>query len=217
MNCAASVDGRIAFAGGARARLSSPEDLRRVQRLRSEVDGILVGVGTVVHDDPSLRVHWELLGRPSGAEPMRIVVDGSGRTPERARVLDGTVPTVIGTTDRNHRTFPDHVRTIVAGTARVDLPLLFARLGELGVRRLLVEGGSEILASVIRERLFDRLTVYYAPVVIGDGTAPALVARPSAASFDDAPALELEGLERSGEGYVGSYAPRRNPRLRPDP
>jgi 2,5-diamino-6-(ribosylamino)-4(3H)-pyrimidinone 5'-phosphate reductase len=217
VNCAASADGRIAFAGGARARLSSPEDLRRVQQLRADVDGILVGVGTVVRDDPSLRVHWDLLGRTPGPEPMRIVIDGSGRTPEGARVLDGTTPTVIGTTDRSRRRFPDHIRTIVAGSARVDLDLLFVRLGELGVRRILVEGGSQILASVIRGGHFDRLTVYYAPVMIGDGTAPPLVAPPSAATFDQVAGLELRDVERAGEGYVAAYGPRRGPPSPPNP
>lgn len=181
----------------------------RVQELRTQVDGILVGVGTVVMDDPSLRVHWELLGRPPGTEPIRIVVDGSGRTPETAKVLDGTAPTIVGTTDDCRRRFPDHVRTIAAGRSRVDLGVLFERLADAGVRRLLVEGGSRILGTVLREGLYDRLTVYYAPCVIGDGTAPPIVSGPSATSFDGAPALDLTGVERRGEGYVASYRPRR--------
>ncbi|MGP8077551.1 MAG: RibD family protein [Thermoplasmata archaeon] len=211
VNCAASADGRIAFAAGARARLSSAEDLRRVQELRAAVDGILVGVGTVILDDPSLRVHWDLLGRTPGPEPMRIVVDGSGRTPEGARVLDGTIPTIVGVSERSRRRFPEHVRTIVAGAARVDLEELFVRLAGLGVRRLLVEGGAEILASVLRGGSFDRLTVYYAPVLIGAGTAPPIVAGAAAGSFDDARGLELVGVDRAGEGYVASYLPRKTP------
>jgi 2,5-diamino-6-(ribosylamino)-4(3H)-pyrimidinone 5'-phosphate reductase len=211
VNCAASADGRIAFAEGARARLSSPEDLRRVQTLRTEVDGILVGVGTVVKDDPSLRVHWELLGKAPGPEPIRIVVDGSGRTPEGARVLDGSIPTIVAVSERCRRQFPAHVRTIVSGGPRVDLGQLFVRLAELGVRRLLVEGGSEILASVLGGGLFDRFTVYYAPVLIGDGTAPPVLAGPAARSFDDTRSLDLESVERAGEGYVATYVPRRSP------
>src|SRR5208282_2019857 len=120
VNCAASLDGRIAFAGGLRAGLSSPEDLERVQRLRAEADAILVGVGTVVKDDPSLRVHWELLGRPPGKNPTRVVVDATGRTPTNARVLDGSTPTIIATSAQSSRKFPPHVRTIVVGMNRVD-------------------------------------------------------------------------------------------------
>jgi len=207
LNCAVSLDGRLAFAEGVRARLSSPEDLERVQRLRADVDGIVVGVGTVVLDDPSLRVHWELLHRTPGRVPSRIVLDGSGRTPEGARVLDGSAPTIVATTERSHRSFPAHVRTVVAGTDQVDLARLFSELRRLGFRRLLVEGGSAVLASVVRARLFDRWTVYYAPVAIGGATAPPLLGGPETHGFDEAVRVELAGVERVGDGYVATYLP----------
>ncbi len=103
LNCAVSMDGRLALAGGARARLSSEEDLRRVQQLRAAVDAIVVGVGTVLLDDPSLRVHWELLGRPPGRNPTRVVLDSRGRTPAGARILDETAPTVVAVGEANRR------------------------------------------------------------------------------------------------------------------
>lgn len=215
VNCAASVDGRIAWAEGKRARLSSAEDLRRVQELRAGVDAILVGVGTVVADDPSLRVHWELLGRAPGRDPIRVVVDGSGRTPPGARVLDGSARTIVGISGRCHRKFPDHVRTIPAGPSTVDLPVLFERLREAGIRTLLVEGGSQILASVLRGGLFDRWTVYYAPLLIGAGSAPPIVAGSAARSEGEAGKLRLEAIERLGEGYVATYLPRRGAGLPP--
>jgi 2,5-diamino-6-(ribosylamino)-4(3H)-pyrimidinone 5'-phosphate reductase len=208
VNCAASLDGRLAFAGGKRAALSSPEDLERVQRLRAAADAILVGVGTVVADDPSLRVHWELLGRPPGKNPTRVVVDASGRTPLQARVLDGTTPTIVATSEKSTRTFPPHVTTIVAGANRVDLPRLFALLFDRGIHRLMVEGGAGILSSVLRVGLFDRLSIYYAPTVVGGATAPPIVSGPETQGPEDASAVELIGLERVGAGYVATYAPR---------
>jgi len=213
VNCAASLDGRLAFAGGKRAPLSGPEDLERVQRLRSEADAILVGVGTVVKDDPSLRVHWELLGRPSGKNPTRVIVDASGRTPTNARVLDGSTPTIVATSERSTRVFPPHVRTVVVGTARVDLGRLFEVLCHEGVRTLMVEGGAEILSSVLRAGLFDRFSIYYAPTVIGGATAPPVVSGPETRGPDEATTLELVGLERVGAGYLATYVPaRRNGR-----
>ncbi len=209
VNCAASLDGRLAFSGGTRARLSSPEDLVRVHRMRAEVDGIVVGVGTVILDDPSLRVRWELLGRPGERTPTRVVLDGSGRTPENARVLDGSAPTVIATTERSHRQFPPTVRTIVAGAQRVDLARLFHELARQGLRTVLVEGGSAVLASVLRAGLFDRLTVYYAPLAIGGAGAPPLMAGPECYGPEGAVRLELSGLERVGEGLVATFLPRR--------
>jgi len=215
VNCAVSLDGRLAFAGGARARLSSPEDLVRVQRIRAESDAILIGVGTVLKDDPSLRVHWELLGGKPGRDPERVIVDSTGRTPDSARVLDGRTPTLVAVTTRSTRSFPSHVRTIVAGTTRVDLALLFDRLRASGVRRLMVEGGSEILGSVLKAGLFDRLTVYYAPVVLGGGSAPSMVSGPDVHGPEEMLALETASIERVGEGFVATFLPRRAERDAP--
>jgi len=209
VNCAVSLDGRLAFAGGARARLSSPEDLVRVQRLRAEADAILVGIGTVLKDDPSLRVHWELIGGAGGREPERVVVDSTGRTPERARVLDGRVPTTIAVSRRSTRVFSPPIRTIVAGEAEVDLALLFTRLREQGVRRLLVEGGSQILGSVLKGTLFDRLTVYYAPAVIGGATAPPMVGGREVRGPSELVELETVGVEALGDGFVATFVPGR--------
>ncbi len=209
VNCAASLDGRLAYAEGVRARLSSPEDLVRVQRMRASSDGILVGVGTVVKDDPSLRVHWELLGEPPGRTPARIVLDSHGRTPATARVLDGSAPTIVATAAGCARTFPAHVRVVAAGRSRVDLNELFPRLYGLGIHQLMVEGGAEVIADVLRSGLFDRLTVYYAPVVIGGTTAPPVAAGPESRNDGDAVPLRLTGLERMGEGHVATYEPRR--------
>lgn len=211
VNCAASLDGRLAYAGGNRARLSSPEDLVRVQRLRANADAILVGVGTVVKDDPSLRVHWELLGEPPGTNPTRVVVDASGRTPETARVLDGSTPTIVATSERSSRVFPSHVRTIVAGRTRVDFGQLFPRLYDLGIHRLMVEGGAEILASVLRSGLFDRFSIYHAPVVIGGASAPSVVSGDEAHGPEETVEMDLASLERLGEGYVATYTPRKAP------
>jgi 2,5-diamino-6-(ribosylamino)-4(3H)-pyrimidinone 5'-phosphate reductase len=217
VNCAASLDGRIALAGGRRARLSSTEDLVRVQKLRANSDAVLVGVGTVIQDDPSLRVHWELLGEPPGPNPTRIVVDASGRTPDTARVLDGSAPTIVATSERSRRAFPPAVRTMVVGRTKVDFAELFPRLYELGIRRLMVEGGAEILSSVLRARLFDRFTIYYAPVIVGGATAPPVVAGAETHAPEEELPLELVGVERVGEGYVATYLPARNPRPPTDP
>jgi 2,5-diamino-6-(ribosylamino)-4(3H)-pyrimidinone 5'-phosphate reductase len=207
VNYATSEDGRIAYAGGKRARLSSPEDLRRVQAMRAASDAILVGVGTVVLDDPSLSVHWEMLDRPESRSPTRVVVDSRGRTPSGARVLDGSIPTIVATTDRSTRTFPPGVETIVAGRERVDLGALFERLHERGIRRLMVEGGTGILTSVLRAGLFDRLTVYHAPVVIGGLTAPTVASGRETEDAEGAVRLALVGVERLGAGYLVTFVP----------
>jgi 2,5-diamino-6-(ribosylamino)-4(3H)-pyrimidinone 5'-phosphate reductase len=208
VNCAASVDGRLAYAHGARARLSGPEDLERVHQLRAASDAILVGVGTVVLDDPSLRVREEFVKEPPKRPPARVVVDASGRTPEGARVLDGSIPTVLATTEGNSRRYPSHVQVVRAGQGSVDLARLFGILRDRGIERLMVEGGSRILAAVARERLFDRWTVYYAPVLIGSSSAPTMLSGGDPPGGDDTVHFRLVSLDRLGEGYVATYAPR---------
>lgn len=207
LNCAVSADGRLAYAAGRRAMLSGPEDLRRVQELRSELDAILVGVGTVLLDDPSLRVHGELLGRAPAREPLRIVLDSQGRTPSNARVLAPTGSTLVATARACTRAFPEGVRVVRAGEREVDLAALLAQLAREGVRSVLVEGGARVFASFLRQRLWDRFTVYVAPVVIGGATAPPMVAGPETGAPEGAVGLALVAVERLGEGLLLEYGP----------
>jgi 2,5-diamino-6-(ribosylamino)-4(3H)-pyrimidinone 5'-phosphate reductase len=204
VNCASSLDGRIAYAGGERARLSSPEDLVRVHRLRAASDGILVGVGTVVHDDPSLTVRAELLDGPLSRPPTRIVVDGSGRLPEGARILDSSAPTIVATTEANPRVYPTSVRVVRSGRTTVDLGNLLTQLRAWGVEKLMVEGGAQILASVARGGWWDRWTIYYAPVLIGGTTAPPMLAGPESTGPGDLVRGRVVDMSRLGEGFLVS-------------
>ncbi|MCI4350953.1 MAG: dihydrofolate reductase family protein [Thermoplasmata archaeon] len=211
INCAVSVDGRLAYAGGKQARLSGPDDLRRVQELRSASDGILVGVGTVVADDPSLRVHWELLDRPPGTSPVRVILDSNGRTPPGARVLDGQQPTLIATAEKCTRDFPPTVSVVRVGMHRVDLRALLPELGRRGIRRLMVEGGSQVIGSFLALGVVDRMTVFVAPVVIGDATAPVLATFPMGG--EPTPVVPLRRVETRplDEGTLMTYVPANAP------
>ncbi len=207
VNCAVSLDGRLAYAGGARARLSGPEDLIRVMRIRAASDGVVVGVGTVLADDPSLRVHRELLGETGGRAPYRIVLDSRGRTPEGARVLDGSAPTLLATAADCPRRFPEGIERYRGGTGRVDLEGLLGNLADRGFRQILVEGGAEVLSSFFRAGLVDRATVYIAPWLIGGHTAPPLLGGPEcpdAAATIPAGPVTAEPL---GAGLLLTFSP----------
>ncbi|HEV2519499.1 MAG TPA: dihydrofolate reductase family protein [Thermoplasmata archaeon] len=209
VNCAVSLDGRLACAGGRRALLSGPEDLVRVQRMRASASAIVVGAGTVISDDPSLRVHWDMLGEAERAGPVRVVLDSMGRIPDGARVLDGTQPTLIVTAERCRRRFPPTVETVVGGADRVELPQLWTLLSARGMRSVMVEGGGNVIASVLRSGEFDRMTVYVAPVVIGGRTAPSLAIGPECADESGLQPVVFLEARPLGTGVLLTYGPPR--------
>lgn len=212
VNCAISLDGRLAFAGGKRAPLSGPQDLARVQRLRAGLGSVLVGVGTVLLDDPSLRVHWELLHRGPGPPPLRICLDGRGRLPDTARLLDGSQPTLVATTESGARPYPPTVETLVAGPGPdVDLQILLTALAARRIPGVLVEGGAHVIASFLRAGLVDRMTVYVAPVLIGGSTAPSLMAGPESHSPGEWVELLRESAEALDDGVLITLRPRQPP------
>jgi 2,5-diamino-6-(ribosylamino)-4(3H)-pyrimidinone 5'-phosphate reductase len=218
VNCAISLDGHLAFAGGKRAPLSGPQDLARVQGLRIQLGAVLVGVGTVILDDPSLRVHWEMLHRSPGPPPIRICLDGRGRLPNTARLLDGSQPTIVATTKSAKRKYPSPVETILAGPGpNVDLRILLHALAARGVRGILVEGGAHVIASFLRTRLVDQMTIYVAPVLIGGTTAPSLMAGPESHSEKDWVELLRESVEPLDDGVLISLRPREPPSIPPPP
>jgi 2,5-diamino-6-(ribosylamino)-4(3H)-pyrimidinone 5'-phosphate reductase len=206
LNCAISLDGRLAYAGGKRALLSGPHDLARVQQLRADLDAILVGVGTVVADDPSLRVHWDLLQRAPGREPLRVILDTQGRLPRTSKVLDGSQPTLVATSSACERVFPGSAEVVRFGETEVDLVALLQELARRGVRSVLVEGGAKVLASFLRDGLVDALTVYVAPVVIGGTTAPPMVAGRETLGPDQLVRLHRGAAVPLDDGFLLSYS-----------
>lgn len=202
INAAMSVDGKIALRDGHGARLSNEDDLRRVHRLRSQVDAILVGVGTVLMDDPKLTVKPEYA---DGRNPLRIVLDSDGKTPANSHVLDGAAPTLIVTSEECDRTFP-HAEVLRCGKDDVDLPGLLESLGARGIRSVLVEGGSTVIWSFLQRRLVDELKVFVGSMVLGGQSTPTLAGGQGAASMDEAIRLRLDATERIGDGVLLEYS-----------
>ena len=153
---AATLDGRSAAADGTSKWITSEDARADVARLRSEVDAVLVGVGTVLADDPALTVRTG--GALAARQPLRVVLDSDGRTPDGARVLDSQAETLLVTT---------------ALAARHDLPAVLAILAERGVVSVLLEGGPTLAAAFVRADLVDRIVGYLAPALLGQGS-PAL-------------------------------------------
>jgi diaminohydroxyphosphoribosylaminopyrimidine deaminase/5-amino-6-(5-phosphoribosylamino)uracil reductase len=165
--CGQSIDARIATASGHSHYINGPEGLAHLHRLRALVDVVVVGVGTVLADDPQLTVR-----RVAGPNPARVVIDPNGRLTRTARLLagDGVRRLVITRSD----TTPDLAAGVevvkIAATAEQVAPAdILAILAERGFRRILIEGGSNTVSRFLAAGCLDRLHVMIAPMIIGAG------------------------------------------------
>jgi GTP cyclohydrolase II len=169
---AQTLDGRIATRSGDSKWISGEPERRISHALRAACDGVLVGVGTAIADDPQLTVRLV-----AGSTPLRIVLDSGLRLPLERKLLDGGASTLVVTTARSA---PERrrelercgvgVRVVAAGPDGVDLAETLALLRAAGVRSLLVEGGAKVITSFLAAGLVDRLVVGIAPTIVGAGT-----------------------------------------------
>lgn len=199
VNCAMTADGKIAGKARRQVRISSAEDLERVRKMRAESDAILVGVNTILADDPHLTV--KDLGREEN--PLRIVLDSYGRTPEKAKVLDDRARTLMVTQCACTKSWPC-VEVVRFGEGLVDLHALMKELEARGVRKLMVEGGGETIWSFFRAGLVDEYRVFVGPMVLGGRTAPSPV---DGEGFEDGACVKLRlmGTEALGDGVLLSF------------
>jgi GTP cyclohydrolase II len=169
---AQTLDGRIATSTGDARWISGEPERRASHALRAACDAVLVGVKTVLRDDPRLTVRMV-----PGASPIRVVLDSRLRTPDHARVLDDEAATVIVTTDGSSRERRAELRrrgvslaVVPAGPNGVDLEEALNVLFRDGIRSVLVEDNASVITSFLSAGLTDRLVVGIAPRVLGSGT-----------------------------------------------
>lgn len=179
-----TMDGRVAAADGSSRWISSTASRADVHRWRSRVDVMMTGIGTVLADDPQLTAR-PTGGGPALRQPLRVVVDSSGRTPSTARVLDDDAETLIATA----ADFGD-------GAGRVDLHSLLATLYGQGRRHVLLEGGPRLAAAMLDADLVDEVLLYVAPILLGAGRS--VVDGAATATLADAHQFELQDLQRFG-------------------
>lgn len=160
-----SLDGRIATVTGASKYINGGAALDHLHRLRAQVDAVIVGVGTVVEDDPQLTVR-----RCAGAHPTRVVIDPHGRAPACAGLFHDRVAPVLTIAGRDAGGPEGDARIPLCCGPRGFAPAdILAALAERGLRRILVEGGAETLARFIDAGAVDLLHVLVAPMILGSG------------------------------------------------
>ncbi|RLF49750.1 MAG: hypothetical protein DRN20_01300 [Thermoplasmata archaeon] len=212
VNCALTVDGRLANPDFSPLEISCIEDKKYVHMLRASHDAIMVGVDTVIHDDPSLLVKKEYF--KSDKNPIRVIIDSKGRSPKNARVFDGMAQTIVITAEECKEEFPN-ATVIRAGRGRVDLAKALQFLKKEGISSVLVEGGGKIIYSILRAQLFDRFRVYIGPMVLGAGPTIRAVGDSggeSSASTDKYIPIRLRlcDVQRIGNGVALVFEPENN-------
>ena len=207
-----TLDGKIATASGESQWITDETSRAQAHQLRAGVDAVLVGIGTVLRDNPTLTAR---LGddppRLALRQPLRIVVDSRLRIPLKAAVLQQqqAAHTLIATTTAASSRKIELLRgrgidvlVMPKLGAHVSLPMLWTRLGQLGVTSLLIEGGSEINAAVLRGQLAQRLICYVAPLLLGGQEAKGLIGGRSPRRLRDAVPLKNLRIEPVGRDML---------------
>ncbi len=203
VNCAMSADGKLAGEDRTQVRISSDEDKTRVKNLRKKYDAIMVGVGTIIADDP----HLTIKDGDYDTNPIRIVLDPHGRTPDEAQVLDERAPTVMVTLDGCDTEW-DCEEVIRAGKDTIDLEKVMEELAEeIGIESILVEGGGRTIASLFKARMVDRYSVFVGGLVIGGANAPTPCDGEGWVA-ENGIKLELKDFEVLGNGALLTFEPR---------
>ena len=210
---AATLDGRLAAATGDARWVTGPEARAFVHQLRQRVDAIMVGVGTVVADDPSLTTR---LAEGQGVDPRRIILDPQLRIAETARLLNqpSTAGTLLVSSAR--RDPPKRARLEALGAevlemplagGRIDLKALMVELGGRGICSVLIEGGGGTIGAALRNSVVDKVYAFLAPKLLAGDDGVPVCRGEGAATMAAAPVLEQVAVRRFGqdvlvEGYI---------------
>jgi 2,5-diamino-6-(ribosylamino)-4(3H)-pyrimidinone 5'-phosphate reductase len=187
INVAMTADGKIDTFERRGATISSQRDKERVDRLRAEADAVMVGGHTLLGENPKLTVksadlRAERVARGLTPNPVKVgIVSNADLKPDSDFLTAGPARIVIFTTLQTSKRQLEALRTrgvdaYVHDTQRVDLPKALNTLKEIGVNRLMVEGGGTLNFELIRLGLVDELTAYVAPMVFGGESAPTMAA-----------------------------------------
>ena len=212
INAAMSADGKISTNLRKQVRISGDNDFARVDRLRAGADAVMVGIGTVLADDPSLtiksgnlrRAHKEKYGYEN---PIRIVVDSMARTPIEADILiKGDAERIIAVCEQAPIQQVEELKKkatiITAGNVQVDLNILMSSLHQKGIHTLMIEGGATLNCSLVSQGLVDEIYTYIGAVILGGEQAPTLVDGIGFSRRKQATGLELISIEKIDDGVL---------------
>jgi len=212
VNLAMSADGKISTRERRQVKISGAEDFTRVDALKAETDAVMVGIGTVLADDPSLTVKSEAnrkarrdAGKPE--HPVRIVVDSHGRIPLSASILHkGEGKRIIAVSAlapvEKIAALKNVATVMVSGTKAVDLPVFLDQLSAMGIRRLMVEGGGTLISGLFAAGLVDEFITFIGNCIIAGAGAPTPADGDGFTLATEFPQLTLLTATRMGDGIL---------------
>ncbi len=227
LNAATSIDGKIATVNGD-TKISSVLDLKRVHGLRRETDVILVGISTVINDDPLLTIRYGM-NKKGTKNPIRIIIDSKARIPLHSKIVKtaNQIETRLVVTSKapskNLKKLEERGLKIIVldqGTKedrenrenkrkdnreKVDLKKLFNQLEKEGISKVLVEGGGEINWSIIKDNLFDEMIITISPLIIGGKKAISLVGGEGYKTINESVKIKLSRIQKKSNGEIILY------------
>lgn len=220
LNAASSIDGKIATVNGD-TKISSTLDLKRVHRLRRKSDVILVGISTVINDDPLLTIRYGM-NKKGNKNPIRIIIDSKARIPLQSKIVKtaNQIETRLVVTSKapskNLKKLEERGLKIIMLEQRredkengvediaekVDLKKLFNQLEEEGLSHVLVEGGGEINWSIIKNNLFNEIIITISPMIIGGKNAISLVGGEGYKTINESIKVKLSRIQKKSNGEI---------------
>ena len=205
LNSAMTVDGKIATENSS-MKISGEQDLIRVHELRKKYDAIMVGINTVIVDNPKLTIHK--IKAPKKDNPIRIIIDSKGRTPSDALVLNNDAKTIIIVSKKapkkNLEKLEKKCDILVCGNEQVNLKEAMRKLYLEGIHSILLEGGSTLNFSMFKEGLIDEVSICIGSKILGGSTSKTFV---DGEGFEpeNCVKLELKNIEKIDNDVVLSY------------
>jgi 2,5-diamino-6-(ribosylamino)-4(3H)-pyrimidinone 5'-phosphate reductase len=223
LNAATSIDGKIATVNRD-TKISSILDLKRLHRLRRKSDVILVGISTVINDDPLLTIRYGM-NKKGTKNPIRMIIDSKARIPLHSKIVKtaNQIETRLVVTSKASSTNlkklekrglkiimleqrrEDKEKGEENSAEKVDLKKLFNQLEEEGVSHVLVEGGGEINWSIIKNNLFNEIIVTISPMIIGGKNAISLVGGEGYKTIDESLKVKLSRIQKKSNGEIILY------------
>ncbi|MDD1729378.1 MAG: 2,5-diamino-6-(ribosylamino)-4(3H)-pyrimidinone 5'-phosphate reductase [Methanospirillum sp.] len=212
VNVAVSADGKLSSRERRQIKISGSDDFERVDIIKADTDAIMVGIGTVLADDPSLTVKSvdrirDRINSGKPEHPIRIIIDSKARTPPEAKILHkGLGKRIIfvshAAPGERIAALQPYAEIITAGEKEVDLTAVMELLGIEGVKKLMVEGGGTLIAGLFNAGLVDQLSMYIGSIIIGGTGAPTLADGPGWIQEHEFTRLELIHLQQVDDGVL---------------